>query len=100
MVSEIDINGQKFRAWPANEFSHLATLILPPGSEVFGDDIWSLFLAQNDIKGQHGTPRVLPLPKGSRRLLVGVTDILAEKIRILGGKGALGGFTVIAHASK
>ena len=103
MVSEIEINGQKFRARPANEFNHLATLILPLGSaEVFEDNVcWPLFLKQNRIEGgKHGTPRVVSLINGTRRLSVGVTDVLAENIRNLGGKGALGGFTVTAHVSK
>ena len=101
MVGQITVGGQKFRAWNANEFSNLVTLILPAGTEVFKDNLWPLFLAQNGIDGgQHGTPRVVPLTKGARRLLVGVSEILAEKIRILGGKGALGLFTVIAHVSK
>ena len=65
MVAEIDTNGQRFRAWPANEFAHLVTLILPSGTEVF-DDVWTLFLAQNSItgyQGQHGAPKMLPSQK-------------------------------------
>ena len=70
---------------------HLVTLILPRGSEVFQDNKWILFLAQNGIeRGQHGSPRLQPIQNGLRRLLVGVDDILAAKIRSLEGKGALG----------
>ena len=101
MVRDININGQNFRVWPANEHLHLVTLILPPGSEIFGDNIWPLFLAQNGIDGgQHGTPKVVPLNKGTLKIFVGLSKILAAKIRSLGGRGALGGYTVTANVSK
>ena len=101
MIGEIVRNGQRFKAWPSNEFQHLCTIILPPGSEVFQDNEWQLFLAQNGISGgQHGSPRVHPLQKGLRRLNVGVDNELAQKLRLLNNKGALGGFTVTSNVSK
>ena len=102
MIKEINIDGQKFRAWPANEFSHFITLILPPGSEVFQDNIWPLFLAMNGIDGhgKHGTPRMAHINKGTKRLIVAVSEVLASKIRSLGGKGALGGYEVTFNVSK
>ena len=35
MIMEIDIDDQKFRTWLAHQFPFLASLILPPGTEVF-----------------------------------------------------------------
>ena len=94
------MDGQKVRAWRAEQFDNLATLILPAGTEVFKDNVWTLFMAQNTLEGQHGKPRVLPLNKGMRRLLVGVSADLAAKIRNLGLKAPLGGYTVAVHVSK
>ena len=101
MISKIEINGQCFKAWPLNEFPHLVTLILPQGTEIFEDNTWPLFLAQNGIKlREHGRPKVAPLTKGYRRLIVGASANLAKEIRKLEGKEALGGFTVTANVSK
>ena len=38
-------------------------------------------------EGQHGAPKVLPLTRGARRLLVGVSEPLAEKSAFWKAKG-------------
>ena len=88
MISKIEIGGMKFRAWPVNEFPHLATLIIPNGTEVFEDNtVWTLFIAQNGLHGgEHSNPKMIPLNKGLRRLIIGVSKTLVEKIRAMNGK--------------
>ena len=56
-------------------------------------------MGQNCLVGKHGTPKIQPSNKGARRLLVEVENDLAIKIRKLGGKAALGGYTVSTHIS-
>ena len=104
-IKELDIKGQRFRAWKRGENSlpNLVTLILtPPIGRAFKDDeIWPLFMAQNMLEGgKCGVPRFYQGNKGHRTMKVPISNDLALQIRSLGGKAAIGMHCIKVHCRK
>ena len=106
-VGDLTFNGKDFRAWRSEEqeYENLLTCILPKGVTEFfnNEEIMTIFMAQNGLNGigEHGSPAFgIPDKKGIRKLTMGVSVELGDKIKSLGGHAGIGAFTAKTHIKK